>query len=222
MLDEVLGFGVPRWIVLGLAIGFAASCLAASLFYVGARWFPGNGGSGPETRRSGTDDDRRAGEIREYLDAIDEPFAEDHPVEGGSVEFYLPDRDVAITFDPRTFYRLERSATHSVLVEHELPGVHLGSRLPFETPEVDFGPDEDEEEDVAPDDTAFAVLGLPRTASEAEVRRAYREKVKEAHPDHGGDEEEFKRVREAYATARAAAAGEATRGDPTPAGEATP
>jgi hypothetical protein len=127
---------------------------------------------------------------------------------------------VAITFDPRTFYRLERSATHPVLVEHELPGVHLGSRLPFETPAVDFGPDE--EEDVAPDDTAFAVLGLPRTASEAEVRRAYREKVKEAHPDHGGDEEEFKRVREAYATARAAAAGEATRGDPTPAGEATP
>lgn len=215
MQSEVLPFGVPRWVVVGLLIGFAASCVAACLFYVGTRWFPGDEGSRNQGDRG---DDRRTAEIREYLDAIEESFAEDHPVEGQSVEFYLPERDVAITFNPRTFYRLERSATHPVLVEHELPGVHLGSRLPFETPEVDLGPDPAERELTAYDE-AFAVLGLPETASEAEVRRAYREKVKEAHPDQGGDEAEFRRVREAYATAREAAAGDASAGTNAP-GEA--
>lgn len=217
MPSEVLWFGVPRWVVVGLAIGFAASCVAACLFYVGTRWFPGSKGARNEGESG---DDRRTAEIREYLDAIEESFAEDHPVEGQSVEFYLPERDVAVTFDPRTFYRLERSATRPVLVEHELPGVHLGSRLPFETPDVDFGPEPDPEERFEATRTAFAVLGLPETASEAEVRRAYREKVKEAHPDQGGEEEEFRRVREAYATAREAAARDAGPGEATAPGEA--
>jgi hypothetical protein len=203
--SEALWFGVPQWVVVGLAVGFVASCVAACLFYIGTRWFPSEG-----TATADTGDDRRTVEIREYLDAIDEPYAEDHPVEGRAVEFYLPRRDVAITFDPRTFYRLERGPTRPVLVEHELPGVHLGSRLPFETPEVDLGPNPAAERDVDPYETAFAVLGLPATASESEVRRAYRERVKEAHPDHGGDEDEFRRIREAYTAAReAATAGEA-------------
>lgn len=200
MPSEVLWFGIPRWIVVGLVIGFVASCVAACLFYVGTRWFPGQGGSGPG---SNTDSERRTMEIREYLDAIGESYAENHPIEGASVEFYLPGRDVAITFDPRTFYRLERTDTHPVLVEHELPGIHLGSRLPFETPEVDLGRDPAERE-LEPYDEAFAVLGLHSGASESEIRRAYREKVKEAHPDHGGDEDEFRRVREAYTAAREA------------------
>lgn len=218
MPSEVLWFGVPRWVIVGLLIGLAASCVAAGLFYVGTRWFP----AGESARNEGArGDDRRTAEIREYLDAIEESFAEDHPVEGRSVEFYLPERDVAITFDPRTFYRLERSTTHPVLVEHELPGVHLGSRLPFETPEVDLGPDPEERELTAYDD-AFDVLGLSPTASEAEIRRAYRERVKEAHPDQGGDEAEFRRVREAYATAQEAAARDRTPGEATATGEATP
>ncbi|WP_254830286.1 J domain-containing protein [Haloglomus salinum] len=207
MPSEGLWFGVPRWVVVGLLLGFAASCCAAGLFYVGTRWFPGRGTGGGSG--SNTDSERRTVEIREYLDAIDEPYAENHPVEGASVEFYLPGRDVAITFDPRTFYRLERTATHPVLVEHELPGIHLGSRLPFETPEVDLGRDP-AERDLEPYDEAFAVLGLSEGASESEVRAAYRRKVKQVHPDHGGDEDEFKRVREAYTAAReAAATGEA-------------
>ncbi|MES3516702.1 MAG: DnaJ domain-containing protein [Natronomonas sp.] len=45
---------------------------------------------------------------------------------------------------------------------------------------------------------AYSRLGLDSTASDAEVRSAYRQKVKEVHPDRGGDEEEFKRVTEAY------------------------
>jgi hypothetical protein len=200
--SEVLWFGVPRWVVVGLAIGFAASLGAACLFYVGHRWFPGEADRATGARDSSSDD-RRTAEIRDYLDAIDEPYAEDHPVGGGTVEFYLPQRDVAVTFDPRVFYRLERTRTHPVLVEHELPGVHLGSRLPFETPEVDLAPPAEERLD--PSTAAHAVLGVSVDASESELRRAYRERVKEAHPDHGGDEDEFRRVREAYTAAREAA-----------------
>lgn len=49
-------------------------------------------------------------------------------------------------------------------------------------------------------DEAYRRLGLEPGADEAAVRAAYRERVKEAHPDRGGDEETFKRVTEAYET----------------------
>ena len=45
-------------------------------------------------------------------------------------------------------------------------------------------------------------LGLDETPDQATVREAYREKVKDVHPDHGGDREEFQQVREAYTTAK--------------------
>ncbi|MFB6123486.1 MAG: J domain-containing protein [Haloferacaceae archaeon] len=48
---------------------------------------------------------------------------------------------------------------------------------------------------------AYRTLGLDPGATEAEVRRAYRAKVKEVHPDaDSGDEEAFKRVNRAYET----------------------
>lgn len=46
---------------------------------------------------------------------------------------------------------------------------------------------------------ARRVLDVAPDATEAEIRRAYRERVKEVHPDAGGgDEEAFKRVTAAY------------------------
>lgn len=45
---------------------------------------------------------------------------------------------------------------------------------------------------------AFRILGLDPGADERRVKRAYREKVKTAHPDRGGDETEFRRVKNAY------------------------
>ncbi len=46
---------------------------------------------------------------------------------------------------------------------------------------------------------AYSVLGVEPGADEGTVREAYRERVKDVHPDtDGGDEDEFKRVREAY------------------------
>ncbi|MFB6104614.1 MAG: J domain-containing protein [Halobacteriaceae archaeon] len=46
--------------------------------------------------------------------------------------------------------------------------------------------------------TAYEVLGVSPDADPATVRAAYRERVKEVHPDRGGDESTFKRVTRAY------------------------
>jgi curved DNA-binding protein CbpA len=54
-------------------------------------------------------------------------------------------------------------------------------------------------------DTPFEVLGVEADAGEETVERAYRRRVKQAHPDHGGSAREFQRVRAAY---RAVVAGE--------------
>ncbi len=48
-------------------------------------------------------------------------------------------------------------------------------------------------------DQAYQTLDLSPGASDEAVRRAYREKVKQVHPDtESGDEEAFKRVNRAY------------------------
>jgi len=44
----------------------------------------------------------------------------------------------------------------------------------------------------------FDVLRVDTDAEEAEIERAYRERVKEAHPDQGGSVDEFQTVRTAY------------------------
>jgi hypothetical protein len=48
------------------------------------------------------------------------------------------------------------------------------------------------------DAEAYRVLGVDPDADAATVRRAYRERAKEVHPDRGGDADEFRRVSEAY------------------------
>jgi len=45
---------------------------------------------------------------------------------------------------------------------------------------------------------ARKVLAVETGADEAELRAAYRERVKEVHPDRGGSEEEFRQVQQAY------------------------
>ncbi len=47
-------------------------------------------------------------------------------------------------------------------------------------------------------DSPFEVLLLDTDATEEEVVRAYRERVKEVHPDQGGSIEEFRAVKQAY------------------------
>jgi curved DNA-binding protein CbpA len=46
----------------------------------------------------------------------------------------------------------------------------------------------------------YDVLGVDPDADEATIKAAYKRRVKEAHPDHGGSAEEFQRVRTAYET----------------------
>lgn len=46
----------------------------------------------------------------------------------------------------------------------------------------------------------YNTLGVGKSASPEEIKKAYRQKVKEHHPDKGGDAEYFKRINEAYDT----------------------
>jgi hypothetical protein len=48
---------------------------------------------------------------------------------------------------------------------------------------------------------ALAVLGLARGATLEEIKRAYRRRALETHPDRGGDEAAFVRVQRAYEAA---------------------
>jgi len=47
-------------------------------------------------------------------------------------------------------------------------------------------------------DYPYSVFGLPRSSSDDDVKKAYREAVLQAHPDKGGSAELFGRVREAW------------------------
>jgi len=59
------------------------------------------------------------------------------------------------------------------------------------------GRDESPEKDV--DNKEFYdIIGVPQDASPADIKTAYRKKVIKAHPDKGGDIEEFKKLQAAY------------------------
>lgn len=47
-------------------------------------------------------------------------------------------------------------------------------------------------------ESPFDILRIDSDADDAEIERAYRRRVKEAHPDRGGSAEEFQAVRAAY------------------------
>jgi len=217
---------LPRWVLWGIGLGVVATAVVALAFYLGDRFAPPRAAA--TGRRGAAGDERRRREIRTYLNAAGERFHEDHALDGVSIPFYLPERGVAITFDAHDYFRLEGEGVYTVLCEHEMPGRGLGRRLPFDVDEPDWATDESTDAGRGPSGRfggdrfgagrsrtprgppgrtdpvgdAFDELGLDRDADIDAVKGAYRERVKETHPDQGGDEESFRRVREAYATAR--------------------
>jgi hypothetical protein len=187
---------LPPWLLAGIGMGAVLALLVAGIFVAGDRLFP----SPPVDRGRRIDgSDRRRGEIRRYLGGIGERYAEDVTVEGHTVAFYLPERAVAITFDPQAYFDIERAGTDAVLCEHEMPGSQLGRRLPFDVPTAPSTTAETADASVA---AAFSRLGLDPNADTATVRAAYRQRVKDVHPDQGGDSEAFRRLRDAYTTAK--------------------
>ena len=46
----------------------------------------------------------------------------------------------------------------------------------------------------------YASLGVPRTATADEIKRAFRRLASQHHPDRGGDTQKFQTIQEAYAT----------------------
>ncbi|WP_138006969.1 J domain-containing protein [Halalkalirubrum salinum] len=185
---------IPSWFLFGVLGGVGASIAVGSAFYFGERFFPA-----PErtSQRHNPGASRRRSEIRAYLRAIEEPFTEGAEVAGEVVDFYLPDRDVVVTFDARIYFALQSHTAYVILCEHEMPGAQLGRRLPFEVPRL--GPSLDSTPD--PVVAAFDRLDITPGADESEIKRAYRDRVKEVHPDQGGTSAEFTQVREAYSTA---------------------
>ena len=47
-------------------------------------------------------------------------------------------------------------------------------------------------------ESLYDVLAVKKTASKEEIKRSYRNKAKSAHPDAGGDAEQFKKLNLAY------------------------
>jgi hypothetical protein len=44
----------------------------------------------------------------------------------------------------------------------------------------------------------YKILGLKKSASDEDIKQAFRDKARETHPDKGGTPEDFREVREAY------------------------
>ena len=57
---------------------------------------------------------------------------------------------------------------------------------------------EPEEPEEVENSKYYEILGVPKTASYQDIRKAYRKLAKTKHPDKGGNEQEFQELQQAY------------------------
>lgn len=178
------------------------------------------GGLGPESggRDAGAYRRKTQADLREQARERVAGFLDDHGVAyetdrsfetaAGSVTapFYLPEREVAVILDDwYDDYLLDKHVdVATVIVElHVTPEHQLGPLRGALGIEAERRP-ADGRVDVGPDDATVLDLDGGDVSVE-ELRSAYRERIKETHPDQNDSadaEEEFRRVKEAYENLR--------------------
>jgi hypothetical protein len=175
-----------------LLLGLLLTGAIGVVFLLGIRRYP----DAARTTRTGPSvTDRRRRALARHLRDAGETVQTEVTVAGVPVAVYLPARDVALVFAPGAYFALRETATQVIR-----PAA-IVRRLPFLTPPraaTAISPDLSE---------AFAILGVSADADAATLRAAYRQRVKDCHPDQGGDPAEFARVRRAYERARTTGAG---------------
>ncbi|WP_372478916.1 J domain-containing protein [Halomicrobium sp. HM KBTZ05] len=147
-----------------------------------------------ELERVGVDD-HRYGFAAPQRKRDQRPYADSNPDDPGFVLRWTMDGDqFAIACDR---YQQFRSNVRAV-------GLYLREKRKMEQRPVVTGESEfanarlpSGDETVVAQRPAHDVLGVDRDADPEAVEQAYRERVKEAHPDHGGSEEDLQRVRQA-------------------------
>lgn len=110
-----------------------------------------------------------------------------------SVSFYIPDRDASIILGDRYKEHLvSKLDISSIVIEiHEPRETQIKRISKF------FGIEKQLTSIEAPQNFR-EVLEVGKEASEEGIKKAYREKVKETHPDLDGSKEEFMKVKKAY------------------------
>ena len=61
-----------------------------------------------------------------------------------------------------------------------------------------FGFDSECKEETRDVDYPYSVFGLKRSASDEDMKRAYRKSILKSHPDKGGSNEAFRKIQEAW------------------------
>ena len=223
---------VPRWVLWGIGLGIAATGVVALAFYLGDRFVPPRvaqagrrGAAGDERRRREirtylTAAGERFDEDHAF-DGVSVPFylpergvaitfdAHDYfRLEGEGVytvlcEHEMPGRGLGrrLPFDVDEPDWATDESSASSGTRSDRAGRFGGGRFGTGRTAGSSRPGAPAGR-ADPVGDAFDELGLDRDADLDAVKGAYRERVKETHPDQGGDEESFRRVREAYATAR--------------------
>jgi hypothetical protein len=197
MYPQVLAT-LPGWLSAGLLFGVILTGVIGVVFLIGISRFPS---PGPHVAPGSSITDRRRRALARYLRDAGEQVHTRVTVRDVSVAVYLPMRDVALVFAPYAYFTLRETPTQVILCELEARPAAIARRLPFLTPPHRPGSVRSRSSD------AYAVLGVSTDADAATLRDAYRRRVKDCHPDQGGDPAEFARVQRAYEEARTMSTG---------------